>query len=41
LISPHKFNKIAYFTMYLATFLPVSVWFFLQPLWRRYRPSVS
>jgi len=41
LISPHKFNKIAYFAMYMATFLPVSVWFYLQPLWRRFRPTIS
>ncbi len=41
LISPVRFKKFIYFAMYVATLLPVSIWLFLQPLWRRYRPTIS
>jgi glycosyltransferase involved in cell wall biosynthesis len=34
-LSPFKFENMKYFVIYLATFLPVSVWLFLRPIWRR------
>lgn len=35
-IAPHRFRSVKVFCVYLATFLPLRVWFLFRPLWGRH-----
>ena len=34
-LTPHKMSNFKFYFLYCATYLPASLWFFLQPLWQK------
>lgn len=34
-LTPHKMSNLKFCLLYCATYLPSSIWFFLQPLWQK------